>query len=753
MAITFLTDINVPTKTLYVDTINDRVGLGSAAVPNGPQTLLHVEKGGITPAFTAPGSEVVRVQSKEQSELSGNPTASDINIFTDSSGSGGGYSRIIFTDDQCSYGENGLYYDHANRYFSIVNKGATVATATATKSFYCGENHTIGTNDYAFAANDGNTPSGDRSFAAGHLTEATGNISTAFGYDTLASGAASFTSGALTTASGDNSFAAGGGSTASGNESAAFGFETTASGEESFAIGNGTTASGASSFAGGGPTTLASGSNAFAFGADVDVTGSHSAAFGRLHDVAGNENLVGGVSNVVNGSGNLVGGGNSDLLSTSNNLVAGGSHSFGSSTGDYNTVIGFSNECLNGSYSFVGGQEAYNFGTRSISFGSGTTASLGNQQYAFGEGTTTPVFAGFGAMASNQFVVGKYNVTNIPSLFAVGNGSSNSTRSNAFTVNTSGNVGIGSINPARKLHVAGDTEITGDLYLGRYIFHDNDTNTWIGFPTNDTISFRTNSSDRVYINSSGNVGIGTNNPSPISSNITTLDIQGSGGGGIRVGATEGVEANFYTFDNGSTIAAYAGTISSIPFHLSTANTIRATILANGNFGIGDTSPSEKLEVNGTVKASATTDAYKGYIKQNVISYGAEKVESTNYYFTAYNTTSTSTSAQAYNRIVAAYDGRVKKVYVRHAGGSTPTANKVNFKKHTNGTTSTTVYTATVANAASANMSAYYEFANSDFTFNAGDLIGLLYQTTDAFGTASKTMGGVAITITLEYNIT
>jgi len=58
----------------------------------------------------------------------------------------------------------------------------------------------------------------------------------------------------------------------------------------------------------------------------------------------------------------------------------------------------------------------------------------------------------------------------------------------------------------------------------------------------------------------------------------------------------------------------------------------------------------------------------------------------------------------------------------------------------------------VANTASTNMTAYYEFADSDFTFNAGDLIGLLYQTTEAFGT-SKTMGGVAITITLEYNIT
>lgn len=180
---------------------------------------------------------------------------------------------------------------------------------------------------------------------------------------------------------------------------------------------------------------------------------------------------------------------------------------------------------------------------------------------------------------------------------------------------------------------------------------------------------------------------------------------------------------------------------------------RMRIDSTGDVGIGTTSPGEKLEVNGSVKATASTDAYKGYIKQNVISYAAEKQENANYYFTSYNTTATVTSAQAYNRIVAAYSGRVKKVYIRHGGGSTPTATAVNFKKNVNNITSVTVYSATVANTASANMTAYYEFEDSDFTFNAGDLIGLLYQTTDAFGTASKTMGGVAVTITLEYNIT
>ena len=76
-------------------------------------------------------------------------------------------------------------------------------------------------------------------------------------------------------------------------------------------------------------------------------------------------------------------------------------------------------------------------------------------------------------------------------------------------------IGVGTSVPAYTLDVYGTGRFTGDMYLGRYIFHDNDTNTWIGFPSNDTISFRTNSSDRMYINSSGNVGIGTTSPTSI----------------------------------------------------------------------------------------------------------------------------------------------------------------------------------------------------------------------------------------------
>ncbi len=675
MAIKFLNTTGVE-NFFVADADADRVGIGTTA----PKQLLHVMKGGLTPSFTAPESEVLRVQSKAPSELSGEPVASDINIFTDT----GGYSRVIFTDTAVAYGENGVIMDFAASppTLNLRTKANNTLICDYNASVYCGTNHTLTSVLSTFAAGNGNNPSGESSFAAGHLTEATGDISAAFGYDTLASGGASFSIGALTTASGGNSFASGGGSTASGGESAAFGYQTTASGEESFAIGNGTTASGASSFAGGGPTTLASAPNAFAFGADVDVTGGHSAAFGRLHDVAGTENLVGGVSNVVNGDGNLVGGASNNLNDKNNNLVAGGSHEITSAASDYNTIIGFNNEIGFGNYNFSGGQETYNFGTRSISFGSGTTASKGDQQFAFGEGTTTPTTA-TAARASNQFVVGKFNDINTGCLFAVGNGTNDSSRSTALAVSTGGQVGIGTVQPVYRLHVAGGSDAAVKV-------------------------------ERTTSGSEGQLTMLAGSTSNL------IQSKGSGNNPKQLNFGIGV-----------------GTVMSLD--------------TSGNVGIGDPSPSEKLEVNGSIKASASTDAYKGYMKSFQAGgfYHSSSSSSSTVYWIPTNYISETTSSQYYNNWVAPYAGRIKTIYMRYASGTTPTATSVTFRYAVNGSTSAATFPATVTSGASTSMIVKGAFGNTDIVFSAGDRLQLGFTTNGG----TRLLYGFSYTIVFEYNIT
>ena len=376
-------------------------------------------------------------------------------------------------------------------------------------------------------------------------------------------------------------------------------------------------------------------------------------------------------------------------------------------------------------------------------------------------------------------------------------------------------VGIGTTSPATKLHVSGgdiridDTERIEFGAGGVRINNDAAGRMYQRAPLG--FYWETTGGYRMVLNSSGNVGIGTTSPSyklDVSGDAyidETLNIEttisgtltygygGVGAGNLVVGGlnfasfTPGVitlinqdttinagqdlgvlqfggkddQTNAYA--NGQIICTTAvgagsgNTGGGIFRFLLSGNTTgsgpteKMRITNTGDVGIGTTSPGEKLEVNGTVKATASTDAYKGYIKQTITSSANEKAENADYNLIPYNTLTTVSSNQSYNRMVAAYDGRIKKVYIRNTSG-TPTADTVNFKKQINNTTAATVYSATVANAGSAGMSAVYNFADNDFTFSEGDTFGILYQTVNSGGGARK-MAGVAINVIVEYNIT
>ena len=308
--------------------------------------------------------------------------------------------------------------------------------------------------------------------------------------------------------------------------------------------------------------------------------------------------------------------------------------------------------------------------------------------------------------------------------FLLSGNTTGSSPTERMRITNTGNVGIGTTSPNEKLEVNGSVRVTG---AGLDVGYGNNSNNFVqigngrttnGFAFIDLVGDTTYSDYGLRL-VRNNGGANTNS-----------EIIHRGIGALNLNATQ------------------AGSIT-----LKTSNVERVRVNSSGNVGIGTTNPGEKLEVNGSVKATASTDAYKGYIKQTIATIANEKAVggSADYNLIPYNTLTTTTSNQYYNRMVAAYDGRIKKVYIRNTGGNTPTATVVNFKKQINNGTSGTVYSATVTGSGSG-MSAYYDFANNDFTFNAGDTFGILYQTTDSGGGA-RTMGGVAINIIVEYNIT
>ena len=162
-------------------------------------------------------------------------------------------------------------------------------------------------------------------------------------------------------------------------------------------------------------------------------------------------------------------------------------------------------------------------------------------------------------------------------------------------------------------------------------------------------------------------------------------------------------------------------------------------------GINTSSPSEKLDVNGTVKATN----YKGYVPhyQSGGFYHSSSSSSSTIYWLPTNYISEVTSSQYYNNWVAPYAGRVRKIIMRYASGTTPTATSVAFKWAKNGSTQLSSYNATVTSGASTSMRAVYTFSDTNITFSEGDRIQLGFTTNGG----TRRLYGFAYTVVFEYN--
>jgi len=167
----------------------------------------------------------------------------------------------------------------------------------------------------------------------------------------------------------------------------------------------------------------------------------------------------------------------------------------------------------------------------------------------------------------------------------------------ALSIRASGNVGIGTTSPNAKLVVADG--MLGSLSQTALEFIPQDSNNRniifsydrsggaykeLNFDASN-FKFNPGGSTKVVIDTSGNVGIGTTSPDSTLTVKATVDNRL---GGIGWKSTDGT--NEWTID-----APNAGN-----FRIYKGSTAIARFDSSGNFGIGTTSPSQKLEVDGQV---------------------------------------------------------------------------------------------------------------------------------------------------------
>jgi hypothetical protein len=353
-------------------------------------------------------------------------------------GSPGEGTRMFFNPNKQAFRAgyvNGDEWDDANVGVGSVAMGYTT-TASGPFSTALGQGNA--------ASGEASTAMGEQSLASGYVstsmgagTEASGNYSTAMGVETVASGLTSTAMGEGTEASGDFSTAMGGSSEASGNYSTAMGGGTEASGDYSTATGAGTKAIGSASVAMG-VYTIASGDFSTAMGDNSTASGESSTAMGFNTTANGYHSVAMGDSSIASATWSTAIG--RDVTAAGNSSLAMGS--FTQATDLFTTAIG-SNTIANAPYATAMGHSSIAQGYSATAIGAYAFAD-GDYSTAMGESTV--------ARSGYETVMGRYNADYTPNsptgwdntdrLFAIGNGTSDTSRHNAMIVMKNGYVGI-----------------------------------------------------------------------------------------------------------------------------------------------------------------------------------------------------------------------------------------------------------------------------------------------------------------------
>jgi hypothetical protein len=284
--------------------------------------------------------------------------------------------------------------------------------------------------EYSFAIGQGSQSLGRGSFTFGLADTAKADFSTAIGYKNRASGWNSTAIGNNTTASEYQATAIGSYTTASGAASTAMGYSTYASGQISTSMGYNTTASGWFSTAMG-SHTMASQYYSTSMGYNTTASGFESTAMG-------NYTIASAESSTAMG-----------MRTTASERSSTAMGEFSTASGWSSTAMGY-NTTASGSYSTSMGIGTIASGGSSTAMGYCTLANTYGM-VAVGQFNDTTKYYG-----DNSYILWYQN----DPLFVIGNGTSNSSRSNAMTVMKNGRVGLQTvINPTYALDLPNNNTV------------------------------------------------------------------------------------------------------------------------------------------------------------------------------------------------------------------------------------------------------------------------------------------------------
>jgi len=247
-------------------------------------------------------------------------------------------------------------------------------------------------------------------------------------------------------------------------------------------------------------------------------------------------------------------------------------------------------------------------------------ASSGDIQLSLTDGSTgIGTTDGFAIIKTSTGEGKIWNYENSPLRFGTNN-------SEKMCILTSGNVGIGTINPSSLLQLhntsATSTEIkilltdgsTGALSNNGFAIYKsstNDGNIWNYM--NNALRFGTNNAERMCISSNGNVGIGTDNPNSL------LHLNNTANTEIKISLTDAT-TGFQATDGFAILKTSTGegriwNYENFPLRFGTSNSEKMCILETGNIGIGTNNPTSLLQLYNTgtseIKISLT-DASTGF---------------------------------------------------------------------------------------------------------------------------------------------